>query len=194
MSFRIKLITTWTLWSHYHYVQVLVSQFCPTLCDSCSPPGSSVQGHSPGTNIGVGCHALLQGIFPTQESNPGLPSCRQILYHLSHQGSPRILVWVAYPFSRGSSRFWNWTRVSSIAGGFFTSWATREAPKVTLSIQYSKMVILTPAISACSPRSLTVTHTNSLQILWILKIFWFWSFMSTLRVLFLVTHLMACKE
>ena len=42
-------------------------------------------------------------IFPTQGSNPGLLHCRQILYHLSHQGSPRILEWVAYPFSRGTS-------------------------------------------------------------------------------------------
>ena len=40
--------------------------------------------------------------MPTQGSNPGLPHCRQILYQLSHQGSPRILEWVAYPFSRGS--------------------------------------------------------------------------------------------
>ena len=54
-------------------------------------------------NTGVGCHDLLQGIFPTQGSNSGLPHCRQILYHLSHQGSPRILEWVAYPISRGSS-------------------------------------------------------------------------------------------
>ena len=46
---------------------------------------------SPGKNTGVGCHALLHGIFPTQGSNPGLPHCRQILYQLSHQGSPRIL-------------------------------------------------------------------------------------------------------
>ena len=45
---------------------------------------------SPGKNTGVGCHALLQGIFPTQGSNPGLPHCRQILYQLSHQGSPQI--------------------------------------------------------------------------------------------------------
>ena len=44
----------------------------------------------------------LQGIFPTQESNPGLFHCRQILYHLSYQGSPRILEWVAHPFSRSS--------------------------------------------------------------------------------------------
>ena len=53
-----------------------------------SPPGSSAHGDSPGKNTGVGCHFLLQGIFPTQGSNPGLPHCRQILYRLSHQGSP----------------------------------------------------------------------------------------------------------
>ena len=46
----------------------------------CSPPGSPVHGDSPGKNIGVGCCALLQGIFPTQGSNPGLSHCRQILY------------------------------------------------------------------------------------------------------------------
>ena len=57
---------------------------------------------SPGKNTGMGCYALLQGIFPTQGSNPGLWHCRQILYCLSHQGSPKILEWVAYYFSRGS--------------------------------------------------------------------------------------------
>ena len=68
----------------------LVTQSCPTLCDpiDCSPPGSSVHEDSPGKNTGVGCHALLQGIFPIQGSNPGLPHCRWILYQLSHQGSP----------------------------------------------------------------------------------------------------------
>ena len=53
-----------------------------------SPPSSSVLGDSPGQNTGVGCHSLLQGIFPTQGLNLGLLPCRQILYHLSHQGSP----------------------------------------------------------------------------------------------------------
>ena len=47
--------------------------------------------NSPGKNTGVGCHALLQGIFPTQGSNPGFPYCRHILYHLSHQGNPEAL-------------------------------------------------------------------------------------------------------
>ena len=52
-----------------------------------SPPGSSVHGDSPGKNTGVGCHALLQGIFPTWGLNLGLLHCWWILYHLSHQWS-----------------------------------------------------------------------------------------------------------
>ena len=90
--------------------------------------------HSPGPNTGVRSRSLLQGIFPTQGSNPGLPYCRQILYH---QGSPRILEWVACPFSSGSSQPRNQTEVSCIAGGFFTSWATREA--WSLPETYSKI-------------------------------------------------------
>ena len=52
----------------------LVTQSCPTLCDpiGCSPPGSSVHGNCLGKNTGEGCHALLQEIFPTQGSSPGL--------------------------------------------------------------------------------------------------------------------------
>ena len=82
-----------------------VVQLSPTLKDpmDCSLPGSSVHGGSPGKSSEVGCHGLLLGIFPTQGLNPSLLHCRQILYHLSHQGSPRILDWVAYSFSRGSS-------------------------------------------------------------------------------------------
>ena len=85
---------------------VLVTQACPTLRDpvDCSPPGSSVHGDSPRKNAGMGCHALFQGIFPTQGSNSCLPHRRWILYPLSHQGSPRILEWVAILFSRRSSR------------------------------------------------------------------------------------------
>ena len=108
----------------------LVTQLCPTLCDpmDCSPPGSSVYGDSPGKGIGVGCHALLQGIFPTQGSNPCLPRCRWILYHHSHKGSSRILQWVACPFSSQSFHPRNQITVSCIAGEFFTSWAIRKAP------------------------------------------------------------------
>ena len=56
----------------------------------------------------VGSLFLLQGIFPTQGSNPGLPHCRWILYQLGHKGSPRILEWVVFPFSSGSSQPRNW--------------------------------------------------------------------------------------
>ena len=76
----------------------LVAQSCPSLYDpvDCSLPGSSVHGDSPGKNTGMGCHALLQGIFPTQGLNSGLPNCRQILYHLSHQGSSLIKIKLSY--------------------------------------------------------------------------------------------------
>ena len=114
----------------------------------CSPPGSSVHGDSPGKNTGVDCHVLLQGIFPTQGSNPGLLHCRQILYSLSHQGSPWILEWVASPFSRGSSWPRNRTRVSCIAGGFFTSWATREARQHLPNIKWAS-IICQPQGKAC---------------------------------------------
>ena len=100
-----------------------VIQSCPTLW----PHGLCSPWNSPGQNTGVGSCFLLQGIFQTQGLNSGLPHCRWILYQLSHQGSPRILEWVAYPFSIGSSRPRNWTRVSCIAGRFFTCWAPGEA-------------------------------------------------------------------
>ena len=73
-----------------------------------------------GQNTWSGYLFLPQGIFLTQGSNPGLPHCKRILYQLSHKGSPRILEWVAYPFSSRSSQ-------PCIADGFFTNWAIREA-------------------------------------------------------------------
>ena len=96
------------------------------MSDSLQPHGLYSLWNSPGQNTGVGSCSLLQGIFPTQGLNPGLLHCRQILYQLSHQRNPRILEWIAYPFSRGSSQPRNQTRVSCITGRFFTSWATRE--------------------------------------------------------------------
>ena len=75
--------------------------------------------NSPGQSTGVGSCSLLQGIFPIQGLNSGLSHCGHILYQLSHKGSPRILEWVAYLFSNGSSRPRNWTGVCCTAGGFF---------------------------------------------------------------------------
>ena len=105
----------------------LKSESRSLVSDSLRPHGPYSPWNSPGQNTGVGSLSLLQGIFPTQGLNPGLLHCRQILYQLSHKGSSRILEWVAYPFSRGPSLLRNGTRVSCIAGGFFTNWAIREA-------------------------------------------------------------------
>ena len=65
------------------------------MSDSLWPHGLYSPWNSPGQDTGVGSLSLLQGIFPTQESNPGLSHCRWILYQLSHEGSPKILKWVA---------------------------------------------------------------------------------------------------
>ena len=76
-------------WWAIDRVLCLVAPSCPTLCNpvDCSLPGSSVIGDYPGKNTRVGRHALLQGIFPTQGLNRGLPHCRQTLYPLSHKRS-----------------------------------------------------------------------------------------------------------
>ena len=70
-------------------VLCLVTQSCLTFCDPMhfSLPDSSLHGNSPGKYTGVSSSAFLQGLFPTQGSNPGLLHCRRILYCLSHQGS-----------------------------------------------------------------------------------------------------------
>ena len=106
----------------------LVSQLCllfTTPCSvACQAPLSMgiLQGR-----IRSGLPCPPPGDLPTQGSNPGLPHCRWILYQLSHKGSLRILEWVAYPFSRVSSRPSNQTGVFSNAGGFFTNCAIKEA-------------------------------------------------------------------
>ena len=86
------------------YYQVEWNASCSVVSDSLQPRELYSPWNSPGQNTGVGSLSLLQGIFPTQGSNPDLSHCRQILYQLSHQGNPWTLEWVAYPFSSGSSR------------------------------------------------------------------------------------------
>ena len=108
---------------YYHpvYLTYIQSESSSVVSDSLQPHELYSLWNSPGQNTGVGSLSLLQGIFPIKGSNPILPHCRQILYQLSRKGSPRILEWVAYRFSSGSSRPRNRTGVSCIAGRFFTS-------------------------------------------------------------------------
>ena len=74
-----KTLVKWkgNLLSHVWLIAIPWTLFHQVLCP----------WNSPGKNTGVGSHSLPQGIFPNQGSNPGLPHCRQILYHLSHRES-----------------------------------------------------------------------------------------------------------
>ena len=101
-----------------HLLRQLLALVCKHLCAvlsavlSCSVVPESLQPHglfparllcpwdSLGKNAGVGCHFLLQGIFPTQESNPGLLYCRQILYWLSYEGSHELSIATFEEFSK----------------------------------------------------------------------------------------------
>ena len=103
-----------------------VTQSCLTLCypADCSLPDSSVMGILQAWILELVAMPSSRASSQPRDQTQISPHCRQILYHLSHQGSPRILMWVTYPFSRRSSLPNNWARVSFT--GFLTSWATRE--------------------------------------------------------------------
>ena len=107
-------VSEWTLGMWLHE-----SDSCSVVSDSLWPHG--LYWNSPGQN--TEWIAFPFSRQSSQGSNPGLLHCGLILYQLSHKGSPRILQWVAYPFSSRSSWPRNRTRVSCIAGGFFTNWA-----------------------------------------------------------------------
>ena len=104
-------------------LKVKVAQTCPTLCN---PMDYSLQGSFVHGILQAGILKWVDFPFSRGSSQPRdqtqvLSHCRQILYCLNHQRSPRILEWVPYPFFRGSSQPKNWTRVSCTAGSFFTS-------------------------------------------------------------------------
>ena len=75
-------------WETGHDINYIYKVKVPQTCPILWPQGLYSPWNFPGKNIGVDSHSFLQGIFPTQGSNTGLPHCRQILYQLGHQGSP----------------------------------------------------------------------------------------------------------
>ena len=98
IEYRIMISNKHLLFIFYINDKVLVTQSCPSLCKPMdySPPGSSVRGILQ-ARTRVGCCGLLQGIFHTETSNPGLPRCRQILRCLSHHGGPTDM-WIIIVF------------------------------------------------------------------------------------------------
>ena len=76
------------------------------MSDSLQPHGLYGLYNSLGQNTGVGSLSFLKGIFPTRGSNPGLPHCSQILYQLSHRGSPILTRLCSKSFKLGFSSMW----------------------------------------------------------------------------------------
>ena len=117
-SFRIpQKEEAYSFWRHSTYLVKCESESHSVMSDSLWPHGLYNPWNSPGQKTGVGSLSLSRGIFPTQGSNPGLLHCRRILYQLSHKESPRILEWVIYPFTSGSSRLRNWTGCPALQVG-----------------------------------------------------------------------------
>ena len=139
--------------------------------DSLQPYQLYSPWNSPGQNSGVDSLSLLQRI-QTQGSNPGLPHCRQILYQLRYKGSPRILEWIACPFSSRSSWPRKQTGVSCIAGKVFTNWAIREA--LQGSLWFSSVQLLSHVWLFATPwtveRQASLSITNSLSLLKLMSI------------------------
>ena len=128
----------WHVWGQARWESE--SESHSVVSNSFWPHGLYSPWNSPGQNTRVGSLSILQGIFLTQGLKPGLPHCRQTLYQLCHKGSPRILEWVTYLFPSGSSRPRNRTRVSCIAGGFFTNWG-KNYLSITLKNSLGKSYI-----------------------------------------------------
>ena len=137
----------WVTWKalRERYVWCLVAQSCLTLWDpmDCSWSGSSVLGNSPQKNTGMGWHALLQGLFLTQEWNQGLPRCRRILYQVSHQGSPL------------NNKFGNHKDVQwSLYQWHYSQWTLVTVGTALL------VLIACARCSRCSPGSFPLQHSH----------------------------------
>ena len=87
---RVSCIAGVFLSSKFPFTSPMWSESCSVVSDSLPPHGLYSPQNSPDQNTGVGSLSLLQGIFPTQRSNPGLLHCRWILYQLSHNESPYL--------------------------------------------------------------------------------------------------------
>ena len=99
-----------------------VSQSCLTVSSWTVAYQAPPSMDFPDKSTGVGCHFLLQGIFPTQGSNPGLPHCRQTLYYLSHQGSPGIPLLPCNQWASGKLISTLSSRVGLVDPGLLAAW------------------------------------------------------------------------
>ena len=175
----------------FPHVLCLVTQSCPTLCNpmDCTPPGSSVHGDSPGKNIGVGCHAILQECSQPRDwtqfshtEGDSLP--------FEPQRSPWVLEWVTYPFSRGFSTqesnqdllHWKWILYQLSYQGRPQSSHIHLVISHSLRLVFHIHIPQSPASSPHCPISLHSNHTN-LFVSWT-----HWKYFTSVFYLLFLTH------
>ena len=149
------------------------------MSNSLWPHGQSLWDFS-GKNTGVGCHFLLQEIFPTQGLKPGLPHCRLMLYHLSHQGSHKKKTIILIIFRKDS---WSYTEllealtcVPGGAGQAVCKPVCRERSALDISLSsrlqcLKQLVFQVGQLLISSPGTVTFISTKSVWV----KITWLFS-------------------
>ena len=151
--------------------------------DSLQPSRLLCPWNSPGKKTRVGCHFLLQGIFPTQGSKPGLAHCRQILYQLSHQGSPYIPLFPLFSsvqsFNCVQLFVTPWTAVHQASLSITNSQSLLKIISIELVMPSNHLILCCPLLlmSSICP-SIRVFSTDS-----VLHIRWpeYWSFSFIMR-------------
>ena len=131
----------WLWWfSHLNFVCLL-----PTHGLSC--PRHLCSWDSPGKNTGVGCHFLLQGIFPTQKPNPGLLQCRQILYRLSCEGSiAKVVISSVQSLSRVQLFVTPWTVACQASLSIVNSWSLLKVMSIELVVPSNHLILCHPLL------------------------------------------------
>ena len=155
-------------------LKVKVAQSCRTLCDPMDCPWNF-----PGQNTEVGSLSLLQGIFPTQESNQGLPHCRRILCQLSYQGSPHLCkpsYSVQFSHSVVSDSVTPWIAARQASLSITNSWSSPKLTFIESVLPPSHLILCRPLLLLPSiPPSIRVfSNESTLRMRW--PKYWSFSF------------------
>jgi len=124
------------------YIVKVKSESCSVMSNCLWPHGLYSPWNSPGQNTGVGSLSLLQGIFPTKGSNPGLPHCRRILYQLSHKGSPYVVKAMVFPVAMYDCESWTIKEAEHRRIDAFKLWCWRRLLRVPWTARRSNQSIL----------------------------------------------------
>ena len=150
-----------------------VAQACLTLCN---PMDYTMYGirNSPGQNIGMGSLSLLQGIFPTQGSNPGLPHCTRILHQLSYQGSPCF--WFSSVHSLSCVRLFvtPWTAARQASLSITNSQSLLKLRSIESVMPSNHLILCRPLLPSVFPSVRVFTNESALCIRW--PKYWSFSF------------------